>query len=622
MGQKSSSESRSGFSIFRSRPVAAVDAREEEAKKKEKESEREKEEEGSNLNRSFDSGLSQGWSDLGAEAEEMANGEGEGDDQDQDGASSSQRHSWDSVATLRGEGPRVRFFLDDKESSVDDEADGSNTTHVGEGSDGYKDGQEYGPFQERKGIREIRSHTDYSEPLKYARSTEKEYGSLRWPVHEIADTQAKHEDTRGTQRLRDENPRRGDSQRAPRTDAAGLRKEMDDESSRANDARLHEQRRWNDVDEDMPEKAQEAEDDTLPPARVMLMERLCDIVQKLSSVRVGGGMEDDVLEVLNGKVDEMEELLVLAEQTAEAEATAEIEALGRVKDGEEVNLEEDTAVKEEARVEEEGEAEEDVEVKEDSEAKEKTKAKEERDATPDVETPRAKAESRMQMEGKESKEQAQAGSTDDNTKASNTASATHPVPSSRIGDRGMRDLTSPLPWLSSAFKYSELSISPIYPPPELAAATNAALEAAKQAAQAQAEMAERVAREAERLNRELAKVIKRLQARKEESDVSVVFFSLFFSLGVPLTSRHSTFTACLLSVPRQRRCVSWTSRRRYRTWRMTSRRTSRSCGTCGSRSGRSRPCATRRCAQMPSTRNWCAASRTGRPTGFWCATAC
>ncbi|KAL2129861.1 hypothetical protein VTI74DRAFT_7192 [Chaetomium olivicolor] len=224
--------------------------------------------------------------------------------------------------------------------------------------------------------------------------------------------------------------------------------------------------------------------DNLPPARVELMERLCDLVQRLSSAKMGGSLEEEVLDVLNAKVDEMEELLLLAEETAEAEATAEVERQA------------------EAQSELEAQPEEEAEVEAEATPESKTQAEEEHEAE-------AKTEAEILDE------QVNSGYEDD----SGRSSVMPQIPSLQVGEQDIRDLASPLPWLSIPFKYSELlSISPSQSHPELAAATNEALEAAKQAAQAQAEMAERVANEAERLNIELAEVVKKLLARKEESD--------------------------------------------------------------------------------------------------------
>jgi hypothetical protein len=220
----------------------------------------------------------------------------------------------------------------------------------------------------------------------------------------------------------------------------------------------------------------------------MLMERLCDLVQRLSSVRVGGGMEADVIDVLNAKVDEMEDLLVLAEESAEAEATAEID------------------------VEAGAEAQPDAEAKAEMEAEGFSEVETRKEGQQE---PEAGAESEAQGE------QAKSGYEEDDSRwTSGRSSAMLPTPRLQSGDQDIHDLASPLPWLSSTFKYSELSISPSSSHPELAAATNEALEAAKQAAQAQADMAEQVAYEAEKINRELFKLVRKLQSRKEESDVS------------------------------------------------------------------------------------------------------
>ncbi len=232
---------------------------------------------------------------------------------------------------------------------------------------------------------------------------------------------------------------------------------------------------------------QEDEGETLPPGRVLLMERLCDVIQRLSSVRVGGGMEADVIDVLNAKVDEMEELLVLAEETAEAEATADLE------------LQEET---------EEPEAQ--AEVEAEAEPEQEPEPQPVQEEPSEAEAP-SESEQPAEEENTETQEQ--------QSRPSNGDMLTVP-PLLQLGNQDLRDLTSPLPWLTSTFKYSDFSLSPTHSHPELAAATNEALEAAKQAAQAQADMAERIAREAEKVNLELAMVVKKLQSRKEESDVS------------------------------------------------------------------------------------------------------
>lgn len=98
----------------------------------------------------------------------------------------------------------------------------------------------------------------------------------------------------------------------------------------------------------------------------------------------------------------------------------------------------------------------------------------------------------------------------------------------------LNDLPS---WLSSPLKLSD--IFPESPTPELTAATNEALEAAKEAARAQAELSDRVAYEAEQLRSELARVVQNLKIRREESDVSLSFP---LSLRFPTKRKNSTFT--------------------------------------------------------------------------------
>ncbi|KAL2257363.1 hypothetical protein VTK26DRAFT_281 [Humicola hyalothermophila] len=212
------------------------------------------------------------------------------------------------------------------------------------------------------------------------------------------------------------------------------------------------------------------------------MERLCELVQRLSSARVGGGMETDVVDVLNAKVDEMESLLQMAEEAADAEDTAlaELEAsqlAGQVEKGEE----------EQAKLEADQEQE--------QEQEQGQKEEEEESQTALVES-------------------------EPGRKTGKVAFAMGSVPrlSPSLVKEDIFDLASPAPWLASAFKYSDLLLSPALSQPELAEATNEALEAAKQEALVQAEIAERVAAEAEKLNVELAKVVRQLQERKEESD--------------------------------------------------------------------------------------------------------
>ncbi|KAJ4307188.1 hypothetical protein N0V88_000567 [Collariella sp. IMI 366227] len=219
--------------------------------------------------------------------------------------------------------------------------------------------------------------------------------------------------------------------------------------------------------------------DNLPPARVELMERLCDLVQRLSSAQVGGSLEDEVLDVLNVKVDEMEELLMLAEETAEAEATADLEGQPVV----EVELGPEAQMEEEPELEPQGQPE----------------------TTPEVEIHIKEVdETEAEAESESPEEQANSGYDMDSRLPSDESPVIHQIPFLQVDDQDIRDMASPLPWLSTTFKYSELSLSPTHSHPELAAATNEALEAAKQAAQAQAEMAEQVASQAEQLNLELA----------------------------------------------------------------------------------------------------------------------
>ncbi|GAB1312947.1 hypothetical protein MFIFM68171_03157 [Madurella fahalii] len=210
-------------------------------------------------------------------------------------------------------------------------------------------------------------------------------------------------------------------------------------------------------------------DDVPSDDRVELMERLCDLVQRLSMGRVGGGMETDVIDVLHAKVDEMEEILLMAEDVTRAEAEAEAEA--------------------EAGAEAEAEAE--------------TEA----NPQPEEDQSRSKFESRPGSDtGRQNKEE---------RPMSRAESGQSSPP--RVTEQDVFGRVTPPHWLMS-MGHSELSISPTRSHPELAAATNEALEAAKEAALAQAEAAERVAIEAEALSSKLEKVVKNLLARKEESD--------------------------------------------------------------------------------------------------------
>ncbi|KAK4186077.1 hypothetical protein QBC35DRAFT_284627 [Podospora australis] len=93
----------------------------------------------------------------------------------------------------------------------------------------------------------------------------------------------------------------------------------------------------------------------------------------------------------------------------------------------------------------------------------------------------------------------------------------------RSNNESMPDTLSPSasfppPWLlATPVKPTEVfSESPTQP--ELAAATNEALEAVVQAARAQDEMTARVAAEAEKLRDDLARVVQRLQERREETE--------------------------------------------------------------------------------------------------------
>jgi hypothetical protein len=359
----------------------------------------------------------------------------------------------------------VGHSLHDENDDADDEGDGSHT-HVEEGSAGYK---------EYEGLRGSEATQELGETLQ------DEDSPMRVSQHSVL-----HEDDNSPPYRSHEED---EGERQPGEDVASA--EGGEEEGGIRYEQWQERGEWPLMSGGLvvEERQEEDEGDTLPPGRVMLMERLCNLVQRLSSVRVGGGMEADVIEVLNAKVDEMEDLLVLAEETAEAEATAEVKA--------------------QADAEEQTEAEADAEAEPGSES-------EAQQAEANQEREEAGTEGRAEAQENEPK----SGSEESSKWASGRSSTMLPIPLLQVDDQDIRDLASPLPWLTSTFRFSELSISPSHSHPELAAATNEALEAAKRAAQAQAEMAERVAAEAEKLNLELAAVVKRLQARKEESDVS------------------------------------------------------------------------------------------------------
>lgn len=428
---------------------------------------------------------------------------------------------------------------DDGHDDADDEDEGSHT-HVGEGSNGYKefvgfqgyeaprrdegrygyDGtDEYeedmhdGRHHEYEGdMHDDRPHDDYEDSHEHDDEMQGEGGDYG------------HEDENGMQPDEDDGHQRkegaygyddsqygeemrhggegGDLQREKYFSAQpesnrGYEGELQDEDHNADEKEGDEDGAESHVDETQgegerrsvesqspEEREEEPEGETLPPGRVLLMERLCDLVQRLSAARVGGGMEADVIDVLNAKVDEMEDLLVLAEEMAEAEATAEVEP--------------------QDEAEEQAAAEAEVEAEAASEV----------GADKDLGGAETDAESATR------EEEAEPESGEASKSPSGRSPALPSVPLLQIEDEDIRDLASPLPWLNSTFRYSELSISPTHSNPELAAATNEALEAAKQAAQAQWDMAERIAREAEKLNLELAAVVQKLQSRKEESDVS------------------------------------------------------------------------------------------------------
>ncbi|KAK4122936.1 hypothetical protein N657DRAFT_621119 [Parathielavia appendiculata] len=351
---------------------------------------------------------------------------------------------------------------------ADDEGDGSHT-HVEEGSSGYK---EYEISQE-----DGAAHGTW-EP--------------RWdddPRVIAVDHNVLHEE----EYVRDHEISRGhDGDRQAGEDVVSTKRSEEEEGSGICKEERKGSGEWRVTWGSLVQEIEEDEGDTLPPGRVMLMERLCDLVQRLSSVRVGGGMEADVIEVLNAKVDEMEDLLVLAEESAEAEATADVE---------------EHAETEEEAAETEAEAEAEAEAERASETgAQPAGARHEGD------------EAGTEVEAELQEVQVGPGDKEGSKWDSGRSSAILSVPLSQVDYQDVRDLASPRPWFAAAFQFSDLEISPTQSQPELAAATNEALEAAKRAAQAQAEMAERVATEAEKLNLELAQVVAKLQARKEESD--------------------------------------------------------------------------------------------------------
>ncbi|KAK4146469.1 uncharacterized protein C8A04DRAFT_9734 [Dichotomopilus funicola] len=436
--------------------------------------------------------LSQGWSDLGAaqEAEEEGPGSSVGNEEGSSSVGNSQRNSWDSVATVREEPGRGHDYYDY-------EVEGSNT-HIGDGSDGYM-------YKDRDYL--LRQYA--TSPERSASSRGYTTDSRAYDLGESRGHTPNHLD-----RPQDSSsPTYADGWLKPEKTTGGVRfLEIQKEAASQHNIDVKDMQepeptgKWDRGLERILEETQETETagDTLPPGRVMLMERLCDMVQKLSSVRVGGGMEADVIDVLNAKVEEMEDLLVLAEETAEAEAGAD-GSEGGEDDGREKEEVEEEGGEEEGGEEEGGEEEgrEDDDTKAEAEAEELSEIKlPHQNDQPEGETEEAPKETETSANEPDSKED------DDETS-----------PPLQLSPPDIRDLTTPLPWLTSTFKFSEsLDVSPTRSNPELAAATNEALEAAKQAAQAQADMAERVAREAERLNGELVRVVKGLRARREESD--------------------------------------------------------------------------------------------------------
>ncbi|KAK3899477.1 hypothetical protein C8A05DRAFT_36896 [Staphylotrichum tortipilum] len=362
------------------------------------------------------------------------------------------------------------------EGYADDEDEGSQT-HVGEGSAGFKEYESlrgYGASQ---------------------RSESSRRGEVLIPAYDGA---MEYEEERraesGGSRREEESTNEYDDERQEEDHEAGSG-EIREEEGRGS---TREEGEWRTAESRSTQSpGQEDEGETLPPGRVLLMERLCDVIQRLSSVRVGGGMEADVIDVLNAKVDEMEDLLVLAEETAEAEATADLEMQDETEEpaAEPIDVEVEPEPEQEPEPAPEVSA---LDAQKASEGEEPSEAEARREDEPPAEE-----------EDTETQEQ--------QPRPVNGDMLTVP-PVLQLDNQDLRDLSSPLPWLTSTFRYSDFSISPTHSHPELAAATNEALEAAKQAAQAQADMAERIAREAEKVNLELAEVVKKLQSRKEESD--------------------------------------------------------------------------------------------------------
>ncbi|KAK4115809.1 hypothetical protein N656DRAFT_402063 [Canariomyces notabilis] len=232
-------------------------------------------------------------------------------------------------------------------------------------------------------------------------------------------------------------------------------------------------------------------DDPSPDDRLELMERLCGLVERLSVSRLGGELEMELIDVLHAKVDEMEEVLWMAEDVSRAEAAAQAEA--------------------------EAEAEAEMEVEADADADADANRNADADAASATAEVQAQAEKARSEPGSESEDKTAEG-----TPAIESGELSGTLPQLSLPRRTEQyvfDLGTTPSWLAAPMMMaSQLSISPTRSPPELAAATNQALEAAKQAAQAQAEAAERVAVEAQKVSSKLEKVVKSLVARKEESD--------------------------------------------------------------------------------------------------------
>ncbi|KAG7294349.1 hypothetical protein NEMBOFW57_004420 [Staphylotrichum longicolle] len=380
---------------------------------------------------------------------------------------------------------------DDGNDDADDEDEGSHT-RVGEGSSGYKEFvgfQGYDSPRREEGRFGYDGTHEYDEDIRDDRAHEYEEDLHDVGPHEYEEPHEYDEKMQGEG---------GD---LGHDDEDGMQQDENDGRQREGGAYGYDDRQYEEEMEYESEGGDLQREEYFPPqpesshgyeSGLQGEDHNGDSLAYGATLRPGAktlcgaswrGMEADVIDVLNAKVDEMEDLLVLAEETAEAEATAE-------------------------RTEEQGDAEAEVELENRTQPK----------AASNVEADKELEEAGTEAESAAQEEQAGLENREAGKSPSGRSPALFSVPLLQIGDQDIRDLASPLPWLNSTFRYSELSISPTHSNPELAAATNEALEAAKQAAQAQWDMAERIAREAEKLNLELAAVVQKLQSRKEESD--------------------------------------------------------------------------------------------------------